>query len=280
MSGALAELKGIFGTGDARQQRRAEELRRFVVDAARRDFDERHPGASFHPVLVLVASYLEADNIGPVLKAIPDRVRDMAVSTLVVVDGGDDGTEEIVSQAGAYCARLPVNMGQGVALRLGYELADRLGAQFVITIDADGQNDPEEIPGLLAPVLDGEADFVIASRRLGDDRTSDRFRRSGVVVFSEVVNRITGQRLTDTSNGYRALRIEVLRDVRGRLVQDQYQTAELIITAALRGWRLGERPTVWHPRASGTSKKGRNLFFGYRYASVIGRTWWRERRSG
>jgi hypothetical protein len=61
------------------------------------------------------------------------------------------------------------------------------------------------------------------------------------------------------------------------LEQDQYQTAELIISAASRGWRIGEAPTVWHPRASGQSKKGHNIFFGFQYARVILRTWWRER---
>ena len=269
-------LKALLTRPAARERRRHAELKRLAVDLGRQDFRRRHPDASFAPVLVLVASYLEADNIGPVLKAVPAEVDGLAVSTLVVVDGGDDGTEDIVTSAGAYCAVLPVNMGQGVALRLGYELAGAHGARYVVTVDADGQNDPTEVPELLAPVLAGEADFVIASRRLGTDQTSDRVRQAGVLFFSAVVNRLTGQHLTDTSNGFRALRVEVLQDV--TLEQDQYQTAELIISAASRGWRLAERPTVWHPRASGTSKKGHNVLFGFRYARVVLRTWWRERR--
>ena len=144
----------------------------------------------------------------------------------------------------------------------------------MVTVDADGQNDPSEIPELLEPVVSGEADFVIASRRLGTDETSDGVRRAGVVVFASVINSITGQRLTDTSNGFRALRIEVLEDV--VLEQDQYQTAELIISAAAHKWRLGERPTVWHPRTSGESKKGHNVFFALQYARVVLRTWRRE----
>ncbi|MFZ0173312.1 MAG: hypothetical protein WAL04_16650, partial [Acidimicrobiales bacterium] len=95
-------------------------------------------------------------------------------------------------------------------------------------------------------------------------------------VFAAVINRLTGQALTDTSNGFRALRTDVLKDV--LLEQDQYQTAELIISAAARGWRIGERPTVWHPRASGRSKKGNNFLYGPRYATVVVRTWLRERR--
>ena len=261
----------------ARRARRSAEVRDLVTELGRQDFDRRHPGAQFGPVLVLIASYLEADNIGPVLKAVPHEVHGLQVSTLVVVDGGDDGTEDIVAAHGHYCARLPVNMGQGVALRLGYRLADAHGARYVVTIDADGQNDPGEVEDLVEPVIAGHADVVIASRRLGVDETSDRLRRSGVVVFSEIVNRLTGQHLTDTSNGFRAFRIEVLRDI--ELEQDQYQTAEVIISAASRGWRLDERPTVWHPRTSGSSKKGHNVLFGAQYARVIAQTWWREHRT-
>jgi glycosyltransferase involved in cell wall biosynthesis len=265
-----------FTRAHSREQRRRDDIRSFVMEQARTDFRRRHPDALLGPVVVLIASYLEADNIGAVLKSVPTEIDGLAVSTLVVVDGGDDGTEDIVAGHGAFCAVLPVNMGHGVALRLGYELADTLGASYVVTLDADGQNDPAEIPDLLAPVLAGEADFVIASRRLGTDETSDVLRRAGVVFFAAVINTLTGQHLSDTSNGFRAMKIDVLRDV--TLEQDQYQTAELIISAAARGWRLGERPTVWHPRASGESKKGHNVFFALQYARVVLRTWWRERR--
>jgi len=265
-----------FTLAGRRRRHRYDQLRKLVMEMGRQDFRRRHGDPSFGPVLVLIASYLEVDNIGGVLKAVPTEVGDLEVSTLVVVDGGDDGTEDVVADMGAYAAVLPVNMGQGVALRLGYELAAAHGARYVVTVDADGQNDPAEIADLLAPVLADECDFVIASRRLGVDETSDRVRRTGVVVFSSIVNRLVDQQLTDTSNGFRALRTEVLQDV--VLEQDQYQTAELIISAASRGWRIGERPTVWHPRASGQSKKGRNLFFGLQYARVIARTWLRERR--
>ncbi len=128
---------------------------------------------------------------------------------------------------------------------------------------------------MIQPLLDADADLVIASRRLGVDQTTDRFRRVGVVLYALLVNAITGQHLTDSSNGYRAFRIELLDDIVPLLRQDQYQTAEVVITSASRGWRIGERPTVWHPRASGTSKKGGNLNFGLNYARVIALTWLR-----
>jgi len=96
-----------------------------------------------------------------------------------------------------------------------------------------------------------------------------------VVFFAVVINALTGQHLSDSSNGFRAFRVEVLHDI--TLEQDQYQTSEFIISATSRGWRFGEAPVMWHQRTSGESKKGTNVFFGLQYARVVLRTWWRER---
>jgi glycosyltransferase involved in cell wall biosynthesis len=192
------------------------------------------------------------------------------------VDGGDDRTNQVALEAGALTFTLRENLGHGYALRVGYSLAIELGADFVVTLDADGQNDPAEIPRMLEPLIDDEADFVLGSRRLGQDATSDRLRKAGVRVFSRVVTALGGAKLTDSSNGFRALRVLMLEDVVDRLTQPQYQTAELLITCLKRGWRVTERPVRWLPRASGTSKKGRNYLFGLRYARVVLGTWWRE----
>ena len=203
----------------------------------------------------------------------PTLFGDLEVSTLVVVDGGSDATAEIALDTGVYTCVLPVNLGQGAALRLGYQLASDHGARYVVTLDADGQNDPAEMATMLQPLLDDAADFVIASRRLGVDQTTDRFRRAGVRLYAWTINAIARQKLTDSSNGYRAFRVGVLDDIVPHLVQDQYQTAEVVITASSRGWRIAEQPTMWHPRASGESKKGGNLVFGFSYARVILMTW-------
>ncbi len=260
---------------DNRERRRQAELVELAVGVARRDFEARYPNAVFGPVTAVIAAFDEEQNIGDVLKAMPTYVGDLEVSTLVVVDGGSDGTAAVAMDAGVFTCVLPVNLGHGVALRVGYELAAAHGARYVVTLDADGQNDPAELETMVDPVIGGEADFVIASRRLGVDQTTDRFRQAGVTVYASVLNAITSQGLTDSSNGYRAFSIELLNDIVPHLVQSQYQTAEVVITAASRGWRITERPTVWHPRASGSSKKGGDLFFGFQYARVIATTWWR-----
>jgi glycosyltransferase involved in cell wall biosynthesis len=259
------------------QRARLHKLQGLVVDLARKDFDERYPDLKLSPVVGLVCAYEEEANIGDVLRRVPREACGLEVTPLVVVDGGDDDTARVAADAGAVTFVFPVNLGHGVALRAGYDLCVSLGAQYVVTFDADGQNDPAELPQMLQPLVDDEADFVVASRRLGVDETSDTYRKWGVVFFARLMNLLTGARLTDTSNGFRALRATMLADVKDRLEQDQYQTAELLITSIERGWRVTERPTVWHERASGTSKKGANVLYGFRYAAVVLRTWRRER---
>lgn len=263
-----------------RNATRLAELQRLVVDLGRRDFEARHPDLKLPPVTALVCAFEEEDNIGAVLERMPAQACGLEVAPLVVVDGGHDATAEVARKAGAVTFELPVNLGHGVALRVGYDLCLRGGTQFVVTLDADGQNDPAEMETLLEPLVADAADFVVASRRLGEDQTGDRYRQAGVVFFAWLVNRLTGAGLTDTSNGFRALRAAMLSDVLPHLQQDQYQTAELLITALQRGWRVAERPTVWHERLSGTSKKGANLPYGFRYATVVLHTWRRERRPG
>ncbi len=260
------------------QRDRLRALQRLAVDLGRSDFDARYPDLSLSPVAVLICAYEEQDNLGDVLKRVPSEACGLPVTPVVVVDGGDDATDQVAIDGGAVTFVFPANLGHGVALRVGYDLCVGAGARYVVTLDADGQNDPAEIETMLQPVVDDAADFVVASRRLGVDETADRYRRTGVVFFSWLMNRLTGAQLTDTSNGYRALRATMLSDVVGRLEQDQYQTAELLITCLSRGWRVAERPTVWHERLSGQSKKGGNVLYGFRYAAVIVRTWRRERR--
>jgi glycosyltransferase involved in cell wall biosynthesis len=247
----------------------------YVTDRARAEFEEGHANARLGPVVALIAAYEEERNIGDVLKALPTLVGDLEVTPLVMVDGGSDGTAQVAIDAGMATCVLPVNLGQGAALRLGYRLASAHGARYVVTLDADGQNDPSEMATMVQPLVDGTADFVIGSRRLGVDQTTDRFRRTGVVLYASILKVLTGQQLTDSSSGYRAFTIELLNDIVPELRQDQYQTSEVVITSASRGWRIAERPTVWHPRASGASKKGGNLVFGFNYARVIGLTWLR-----
>lgn len=230
---------------------------------------------SLGPVVLLIAAYDEAESIGAVLDELPDRVCGLHADVVVVVDGATDDTAAVARAHGAAVCDVPVNRGQGAALRLGYRIAREAGAEYVVTLDADGQYDPADIPVVLDPVVRGEADFVTGSRRLGRQQTDDAVRHLGVRVFAWLVSRLTGQRITDTSFGLRAMRAEITGAV--PLAQPQYQASELLIGVLARGYRVMERPATMRKRSAGTSKKGGNLWYGLRYGRVVLATWWRER---
>lgn len=247
-----------------------------VDAAALAGFRDRYGDARMGPVVVLIAAYEEAGGLPPVLDSVPTSYRDLRIDTLVVVDGGTDGTAEAaLSHEGVWACVAPVNRGQGAALRLGYRIARQRGARFVVTTDADGQYDMTELPLLLDPLVDGEADFVTGSRRLGREHTTDRFRRLGVRVFATLAGRLTERRLTDTSFGFRGMAVHVTGSV--ELRQPQYQASELLLGAILTGHRVVERPMTMRDRAAGESKKGTNLVYGMRYGRVLVGTWWRDR---
>jgi hypothetical protein len=235
------------------------------------------PELRFPPVVVLIAAYNEEAGLGPVLDSVPTECLGLAVASLVVVDGATDGTADVARAHGAVTVDLPVNRGQGAALRLGYHVAAQRGARYLVTTDADGQYDLVELPVLLAPLIEGEADFVTGSRRLGANESTDRVRRLGTRVFAGLVSLLTGQRVTDTSFGFRAMRAEIPATV--TLTQPQYQSAELLVGVLRRGYRVVERPMTMRRRGHGRSKKGNNLVYGARYARVVLGTWWRERKT-
>jgi len=249
-----------------------------VRESARRAFADANPGLRFAPVLAVIAALDEADCIGEVLTEIPAQACGLRVETLVIDDGSGDGTGDVARAAGVHVARLERNCGHGVALRLGYELARTHGAEYIVTLDADGQWNPAELESVLEPVVDDAADFVIGSRILGATETDDEFRQAGVHVFARLITLLTGVKVTDTSSGFRALRAEITATVPQRQVQ--YQTSELLIGAIYAGYRIAERPIVMRKRMAGESKKGTNVLYGARYARVILGTWWRERRRG
>jgi glycosyltransferase involved in cell wall biosynthesis len=211
-----------------------------------------------------------------VLDAIPARSCDLDVDTLVVVDGAKDRTAEVSLEHGAHTCVAPNNRGQGAALRLGYRLAAQRGARYVITTDADGQYDISELPKLLEPLIEGRADFVSGSRRLGSNERPALIRRIGTYVFAWVVSALTRQRITDTSFGFRGMRVEVPNSV--TLRQPQYQSSELLVGLLSHGYRAVEQPMRMLQRTAGESKKGSSFSYGYRYAKVVLGTWWRERR--
>lgn len=246
-----------------------------VVDEAAAAFGAEAANAIMVDLVVVIPAFNEERSVAAVVASVPEEICGLRTATLVVDDGSADATTEEARTAGALVCRVPVNVGQGTALRLGYRLARGLGAQYIATADADGQFDPAELPALVQPLVDGEADFVNGSRRLGRTYSTDPVRNLGVVVFGALVTVLTGVHITDPANGLRAMRAEITEVV--PLHQPQYQTSELLITTIAHGFRVKEVPATMHERRSGGSKKGPNLIYGIRFGRVVVTTWWKQR---
>ena len=269
---------GVLGLTGLVRGRRGSAVARPQVDAVDREALERFAAGldrPLAPVVVVIAAYDEATGLPAVLGRMPDTACGLPLEVVVVDDGSSDGTAEAARATGrAHVVPCAVNRGQGAALRLGYRVAREHGAAYVVTTDADGQYDVADIPAVLAPVLDGRADFVTGSRRLGVQENRDAVRQAGTYVFAWLVSALVGRHLTDTSFGLRAMRADLTAAV--TLNQPQYQSSELLIGAISHGFRVLEVPATMHVRSAGTSKKGGNLSYGARYGRVVLGTWWRE----
>jgi glycosyltransferase involved in cell wall biosynthesis len=225
---------------------------------------------------IVIAAYNEEATVAGVVGAAPADVCGMATEVIVVVDGSSDRTAEVAQAAGALVCDVPVNRGQGAALRLGYYLARERGAKFIMTTDADGQYESSDMERVMAPLVSGEADFVSGSRRLGSTTSKDTVRNLGVLVFASLITVLVRQKVTDPACGLRAMRAELTGAV--VLSQPQYQASELLIGAAMAGYKIKEVPIAMQARRSGKTKKGGNFIYGVRFCSVVVGTWARELR--
>ena len=224
-------------------------------------------------VAVVIPAYNEGDSVAHVIRQIPERVCGEETAVLVVDDGSRDETGEEAAKAGAIVARHVINRGGGAALRTGYRLMSESGALVVVTLDADGQHVPAEMERLVKPVLDDEVDVAHGSRVLGEADPNSRSRELGIVFFNRLVSLITRTKVSDCSNGYRAVRTSVLPQL--VLRQEQFHTSEFLIEAIKRGIPAKEVPVTVQRRTHGHSKKPAVVRYGLGFANAIARTWLR-----
>ena len=244
------------------------------LSVERFDWEEARRRLGDGPKIVTISpAYDEAENVGAVIHAMPTEIEGRSVVPIVIDDCSDDDTSDVARSAGALVAKLPIRRGGGLALRVGYEVALRLGAEVVVTLDADGQHLPEEMPILLKPIFEDQADHVLGSRMLGDYERGPLIRHLGVHFFSWIVTILTGQRVTDISSGYRATRAETLRTL--ILKQDQFWTSEVTIEALRQHARVLEVPVTFLTRRGGESKKPKTFRYAWNFSKAIIQTWLR-----
>jgi len=224
-------------------------------------------------VLVVVPAYDEAASLPGVLSEVPERVAGLPTHVLVVDDGSRDATPQVAAELGAMVVSHPVNSGQGAALQTGYLVAERLGVDVVVTLDADGQHDPAEMERLVRPIVEGRADFVVGSRRLGAYEADSMVRQIGVGLYTRLLNLLGGTRISDIANGYRAIRAARIAEI--AFTEDQFHNPELLLGAVRAGLRVEEVPVTIRRRTAGSTKKGTNLRYGLGFLRALVRTWLR-----
>lgn len=152
-------------------------------------------------IWIVVPAYNEAGRIARTLQTLLP----LYPNVVVIDDGSTDATRQAAHDAGAWVLRHEVNSGQGAALQTGLTFAINQGADYIVTFDADGQHDPEEIAQLLTPLQAGTADVALGSRFLGqtiDMPLSRKLILKAGVLFTRIVSNIN---VSDAHNGFRAL---------------------------------------------------------------------------
>jgi glycosyltransferase involved in cell wall biosynthesis len=201
-------------------------------------------------ISVVLPAYDEATTIGPLVRACLAHTP-TPCEVVVVDDGSADGTSRVAELAGARVVRLPQNRGKGVAVREGLAAAR---GDIVVMLDADGQDDPSEIPDLLAALTD-DVDMVVGSRFRGHfgPGSITPLNYAGNRLLTLVLNVLFATRMTDTLAGFKALRTSRLRGI--RLEARRYDIeVELLIRLLAAGARVIEIPVRRAARVHGTSR--------------------------
>jgi len=168
-------------------------------------------------LVILIPALNEADSIAQVVEAMPSSIdRVSKIDVLVIDDGSRDATADLARAAGATVISHPFNQGVGKAFNTGLAASLDMGADIMVNIDADGQFSPADIPLLIAPIVEGKADFVSGDRfrsangELVRPDYMSKIKFWGNQRMADLVGFVTGKRYDDVSCGFRAYSKEAL----------------------------------------------------------------------
>jgi glycosyltransferase involved in cell wall biosynthesis len=217
-------------------------------------------------LVVLIPALNEQETIGHVVSEIPRRIDGVGrVEIVVIDDGSEDLTADRAWAAGVdHVARHPGNRGLAAAFNRGATEALARGADIVVTLDADGQHDPAAMTRLVAPIIEGAADIVVAARPLDDPSQGSPVRRLGNRLGSWVARRMMNVPLSDVTSGYRAFSRDALMQL--HVSSGFTYTLDTLIQAAGRRLRMVEIVSPARRRTVGTSRMTHSI------ARYIGRT--------
>lgn len=208
---------------------------------------------------VIISARDEAISIGNLIPRIKESLSGYPHEIIVVDDGSEDGTGETARSNGAIVVSHEKNLGKGIAMKTGVENAK---GDIIVFLDGDGAHDPQDIPRVIAPILEGKADFVIGSRALSDSRVSisPLTRRLSNSLASLIISVIISFllplvtlfkcpvkyiKITDCTSGFRAIRRDIWQ--RLDLVSNRFQIeTEMIYEVARNRFAIAEAPISYN----------------------------------
>lgn len=203
-------------------------------------------------IIVCIPAYNEANQIGDIVK----RAKKFSSEVIVYDDGSEDETSSIARGSGAVTIRDPVNRGYGAAIGALFQTAKSRGADIMITLDSDGQHDPDQIPLLLEPIIGNSADIVIGSRFLkqGDAQKVPRYRSFGIKAITKVTCVASYGNITDAQSGFRAYNRSALSRI-DLFEEGMEVSTEILLKAKEKDLRIAEVPITIRYRAGRTSSQ-------------------------
>jgi glycosyltransferase involved in cell wall biosynthesis len=200
--------------------------------------------------LIIIPAYNEAGSIGSLIQQLKNEGQS---DILVVNDGSNDNTEEIVRKLGVTCLSLPINLGIGGAVQTGFRYAFEKHYNIALQVDADGQHNPSFIEDLIRPILQDQADVVIGSRFIQKVGFQSSFsRKIGIRILKLLNYLLMGKNITDCTSGFRAYNFKAISFLSENYSVD-FPEPEAIISLLKKGFRILEVPVVMKRREAGNS---------------------------
>ena len=225
-------------------------------------------------MVVLVPAFNEEKNIENTIRSIPKKIFGIdEVKVLVVDDGSTDKTMDKAMNGGAYrVVSHTTNTGVGAAFMTGVRNAISMNADILVAVDADSQFDSNQIPELISPILNNQADVVIGSRfKEGKPKNIPRIKYLGNMIFTRIVSGLVQQKFTDTQTGFRAYSKKALLNI--SVVNDFTYTQEVLIDLKFKGMQITEVPITVKYDDKRKSRVVKNIFsYSSKVLAIITRT--------